>query len=332
MFTIQFAYPYVFYICIPMFIVLLIYRWKMYQVPQYTYSLAAMLKRKKLVHKNHRKYIYFALRTSILFGLIFLIARPQWVDKRSNVNIEGVDIMLTLDVSGSMQLFDDLKDRRQRIDIAKQEALRFIDKRPDDPIGIVIFGAQALSRCPLTLDKGILKDIIREIKLGIINMEGTSLGTGMAIAVNKLRHSQAVSKIIILLTDGQPTPHTEKISVDTAIDLAKEFEIKVYTIGIGNKHGAYAPGFMGQIQQVPDSVDEKLLKKIARETSGKYFRANNSQEMRAIYDTINTLEKTKYETNLFQRRYEALTPFIWILLLLIMIELLLKLFVWRGIL
>jgi Ca-activated chloride channel family protein len=230
-----------------------------------------------------------------------------------------------------MQLFDDLKDRRQRIDVAKKEAINFIKKRHDDPIGIVIFAADALSHCPLTLDKQILTRIVQKTKLGMINPSGTSLGTGLATSVNKLKHSKSKSKIIILLTDGQPTPHTEQVSVDTAIDLAKQFGIKIYSIAIGNKKGAFVQSAFGFIEKVPDSVDESLLKKIAQQTGGKYFRANNPNDMKQIYETINKLEKTEYQTNLFSRYYEAFATFIWPILLLLFLNLFLTLFTWRGI-
>lgn len=331
MYHLHFAYPHIFYIFIPIWAALTMYRWAFYKSPIYLYPLAEEIKNTPHAHKNYRKSVLFALRSILLFTMIFLIARPQWVDARSRVNVEGVDIIITLDVSGSMQIFDDLKDRISRIDVAKREAIRFIKKRPDDPIGIVVFGADSISRCPLTLDKSMLTEIVTKIRLGVINPSGTSLGTGIATAVNKLKNSKAKSKIIILLTDGQPTPHTEKVSVDTALKLAKQFDIKIYTIGIGNKKGAYVTSAFGFVEKVPDSVDENLLKKIAGETNGKFFRANNPKDIKTIYDTIDKLEKTDYQTNLFSRYYEAFATFVWIILLLFALELFLSLFIWRGI-
>lgn len=334
----QFAYPQLLYIFIPLWIALILYRLQFHRSPVYRYPLTSQLKAQPSTKKHqsklttrYRKPILFLLRSSLLLGLIFLIARPQWVDRRSKVNVEGVDIIMALDVSGSMRLFDDIKDRRQRIDVAKQEAIRFIDKRTDDPIGIVIFAADAVSRCPLTLDKTILRSITRGLRLGVINPNGTSLATGLATAVNKLKGSKAKSKIIILLTDGQPTPQTELVTIDTALDLAKKLDIKIYTIGVGNKKGGYVQSAFGFIEQVPDSIDEQLLRKIARETNGRYFRGNNPRELKEIYETINKLEKTEYETDLFSRYYEAFSSFIWVILLLVFTELLLSLFIWRGI-
>ena len=331
MYHLHFAYTNILYIFLPIWILLLIYRWKFYKAPVYLFPLTSMISQTPLAKKSHRKTIFFLLRSLILLITILLIARPQWTDSRTQTNVEGIDIIITLDVSGSMQLFDDLQNRQLRINVAKNEALRFVEKRINDPIGIVIFGADSISRCPLTLDKNILKEIIGQIKLGTINQNGTSLATGLATAVNKLRHSKAKSKIIILLTDGQPTQETEKVTIETAINLLKQYNIKVYTIGIGNKNGGYFQTAFGFIEQAADSINEKLLQNIAQETGGKYFRANNPAEMRTIYNTINALEKTKYKTNLFQKYYEAFSSFIWIMLFILITELILKLFIWRGI-
>jgi len=327
-YQLHFAYPQVFYIFIPIWILTNIYRWWFYKSPIYVYPLTNQIKKTKHTQKKYYKTVLFLLQSLLLFGLIFLIARPQWVDARSKTSVDGVDIIITLDVSGSMQLFDDLKDRRQRITVAKQEAANFVKKRTSDPIGIVIFGADAISQCPLTLDKNILQKLIYNIKIGTLNQNGTSLGTGIATAVNKLKKSKAKSKIIILLTDGRPTPPTETVSVETAISLAKQFGIKIYAIAVGNRAGGYGAGAFGIIQKQPDSVDEGLLKKIAQQTNGKFFRANNPQEMRQIYDTIDKLETTEYQTDVFSRYYEAFSLFVWPLLLLLFFQFFLKLFVW----
>ena len=329
MFELRFAYSYVFLIFIPIFLFLLFWRWKYHRVPLYTFPLTIMLFQKGFAKKHPRNIIYFVLRAALLLGLIFLIARPQWIDKRSHINVEGVDIVIALDVSGSMRIFDDLKDKRSRIDVAKTEALRFIERRNYDPIGVVIFAADAVSRCPLTLDKSVLKDIVSNIKLGVINYAGTALGTGLATSVNRLRNSKSKSKIIILLTDGRPEGD-DKIDPQTAVDVSRKFGVKVYTIGVGNKNGGYAQGGFGFIEQIPDSIDETLLKNIAQKTGGKFFRANNASEMRTIYNEIDKLEKTKHETDVFHRYYEAFVSLMWLLVLLLFGELFLRLLLWIG--
>jgi Ca-activated chloride channel family protein len=305
------------------------YRIKFYKSPIYAYSLGDFLKRKGVIKTAGYKKIFFTLRGLVLLGLILLVARPQWVDSKSKLQIEGVDIVLAIDVSGSMQVFDDIRDTRPRIQVARDEAMRFTDKRTDDPIGIVAFAKDALSVCPLTLDKNILKESIGKLELGYIDPNGTSLGTGLATAVNRLRKSKAKSKIIILLTDGEPT--SEKIDPDIAIELAKEFDVKVYTVGIGNEKGGYVRHPFFGMQQVGFKIDVVLLKKIARETGGMFFRANNPAQMRKIYDKIDELEKTEYQTDIFNRYYEAFLSFIWVVLLLVGIELFLKFWLWRGI-
>ncbi len=327
----QFAYPEIIYIFLPILLFVLLYRLRFHKHPKYTFPLAQCLARYGFVKKTYHKKILFLLRGLTLLGLIFLIARPQWADERSRVNIEGIDIILAIDVSGSMERQDDQKDPRTRIDVAKSEAIRFIEKRLDDPIGIVLFGKEVISRCPLTLDKQILKEIVGSIQLGVLDYQETWLGTGLATAVNRLKNSHAKSKIIILLTDGNPTPG-EKIEPPLAVDLAKKFGIKVYTIGIGNDEGAFFKHPMfGAIRIPEEKLNVKLLSSIAEQTGGKFFRAKNPQEMRNAYDTINRLEKTKIETNVFHRYYEAFASFIWIIMLLLGIEMALRLFVWRGI-
>jgi Ca-activated chloride channel homolog len=327
----QFAYQNVIYIFLPILLFLLLYRLRFYKHPRYTFPLAQYLAQHGFMKKTYHKKVLFILRGLMLLGLIFLIARPQWADERSKVNVEGIDIILAIDVSGSMQLQDDPKDQRTRIDVAKSEAIRFIEKRTDDPVGIVLFGKEVISRCPLTLDKQILKEIVGSIELGVLDYQGTWLGTGLATAVNRLKNSHAKSKIIILLTDGNPTPD-EKIEPTLAVDLAKKFGIKVYTIGIGSDDGAiFQHPLHGPIRIPEEKLNTQLLSSIAEKTGGKFFRAKSPQEMRNAYDIIDRLEKTKIETNVFHRYYEAFASFIWIILLLFGIEITLRFFVWRGI-
>jgi Ca-activated chloride channel family protein len=327
----RFAYPSVIITLIPILAISVIYKILIYKYPKYTFPLISCLSSHKTLGSTIHKKILFVLRTLILFGLIFLIARPQWVDERSKVNINGVDIILALDVSFSMTFFDDLKDQRSRITVAKEEAIRFIDKRIDDPIGIVLFGGEALSRCPLTNDKSLLKDLVGNLKIGDINHNATWLGTGLATAVNRLRHSKAKSKVIILLTDGQPTP-PEKIDIETAITLAKQFGIKVYTVGIGSEQGGYLQHPLFGVQKIQeDALNITLLQKIADQTGGKFFRASNPKQMREIYDTIDSLEKTEYQTTLFSKYYEAFLTLLWVIIGLLGTELFLKLFIWRGV-
>ncbi len=326
----RFAHHWLFFIVIPIYFLIILYKFWVYRFPVYRFPLASYLHEQGAINQSWHRIILNCLRAITLFLLLLLAARPQWVDEKSRINVEGIDICIALDVSGSMQLFDDPHDSASRIDVAKREAIRFIEKRKNDPIGIVIFGKECLSRCPTTLDKPILTDIVRSIELGMINPEGTFLGTGLATAINSLKNSKAKSRIIILMTDGIPTP-PEKIEPDTAITLAKEFDIKVYTIGIGNPEGCYFKHPVYGLQPAETNFNQKLLEKIAHETGGQFFQARNPQEMRTIYNTIDKLETTEYETDIFHNYYEAFFSFIWIILGLIALELCLRLFFWGGI-
>ena len=327
----HFAYFHFIYIFIPMLLIFVLYRLKFHKLPVYQYPLAKTLARHGHVKKSQHHAVFFFLRLATLLGLALLIMRPQWVDERSKIMVDGVDIILDIDVSGSMNVFDDTNDRRPRLTVAKDEAIRFVEKRTDDPIGLVIFGKEAISRCPLTLDKNVLKEAIAGLEIGIIDPDGTWLGTGLATAVNRLRNSKAKSKVIVLLTDGEPSP--EKIDPELAMEMAKKFGIKVYTVGIGNEQGGYAiHPFFGSVVPAGSSLNVALLQKIADQTGGKFFRAKNPKDMRQIYDTIDRLEKTEHQTNIFHRYYEAFLTFVWIVLVLFGLELLLRLFIWRGIL
>lgn len=326
----RFAYLNLLYILFPILIAALLYRLFLYKYPVYTFPAVSFLKNSVFIKNTRHRKILFFIRCISLIGLTLLIARPQRVDESSKLNIDGVDIILAIDVSDSMQLIDDLSDRHPRIEIAKHEAIRFIEKRTNDPIGLVLFGKEALSRCPLTLDKTILKELVGQIKLGDIDPAGTWLGTGLATAVNRLRNSKAKSKIIILLTDGEPTP-PEKVEPEAAIEMAKQFNIKVYTIGIGNEKGGYFYHPMFGLQQTNYTLNTKLLEEIAIKTGGQFFRASNSKDMRRIYDTIDLLEKTKIESEIFHNYYEAFLTFIWIILALLGLEFLLRFFIWRGV-
>ncbi|MCK4499220.1 VWA domain-containing protein [Candidatus Babeliales bacterium] len=255
------------------------------------------------------------------------------MDTRSKVDVNGVDIVLALDVSGSMEIFDDPHDRRPRIQVAKEEAINFINKRPNDPIGLVVFAVDTLSLAPPTLDKSLLQESIEALEIGFVNPNGTALAQGLATAVSRLRNSKSKSKIVILLTDGQPTGRS-KVSIKQAIKLAKQYKIKVYTMGIGNENGGYFQQF-GRI--IPAAglgqdtgVDKKLLTHIAQETGGKFFAAHNPQEIRDVYNTIDQLEKTNRKADVFSRYYEAFWLFAAPLLVLLCLESLLRCWLWKG--
>lgn len=324
--VLRFAHNWALLILIPLIIIVAYIRWKWRSGCRYRYALTQTLKDRGATTRHPYRTILAMLRFIILLLLIVLIAKPQWVDSRSSVIIEGVDIVLVLDVSGSMDAPHDEKDERSRIAIAKEEAIRFVEKRHNDAIGLVIFGKDALSRCPLTADKQVLKDIIHGTNIGLLNPEGTVLARAIIAGANRLRHSHAKSKIMIVLTDGEPTE--DDASPDDAIAIAKELGIKIYTIGIGEE--IIKSDIFGRLHRV-GRVNTVLLQKIARETGGNYFEAKRSNDMREIYNTIDALEKTKIETPVFTHYQDWFMPLLWIACILVVTEIIASSLVWFSI-
>ncbi len=295
----------------------------------FRYSLGAQLVADKKGSTHPYATIFYGMNVLVFFLLALCVGKPQLVDSRSNTVVDGIDIIVTLDVSGSMQLQDYGDEELSRFDIAKKEAIRFIKKRPNDAIGLVLFGNAALARCPVTMDKKVLIELLDELQLGDIDHEGTLLSTGLITAINRLKSSDSQSKVIILLTDGEPSPGD--IDPRAAIEIAKQFGIKIYTIGIGSEKDEmmYHPLYGGMIQK--PKVNAALLKEIARETSGQFFMAHNDKDMRSIYDTIDQLERTKHDSPLYSRYFDIYGWFALIIILVLLYLQLLATTVWFGI-
>ncbi len=323
----RFGHLSILYWLIPLLLIIIcIKKW----IPKafYEYPLVSLLAKLKKTRAPTHKKIFSLLRIIVLALLAFLIAKPQLVDNRSNIIVDGIDIMLVLDISGSMQFQDYDDDQRSRIQVAKDEALRFVNKRANDAIGLVIFGKDALSRVPLTLDKKIINSLISSLEIGIIDPDGTVLSTAIITAANRLKNSKAKSKIMIVLTDGAPSENDTDPSL--AIELAQKMEIKIYTVGIGSDEEQFIMHPLYGLIPKP-KINKTLLTKIAQETGGKFFLARNSKDMRAIYDTIDSLEKTTHETSLFNKYYDIFIPFVWGIIFLLLVELLLSTTIWFGI-
>ena len=303
-------------------------RWWWHKSIQFRYSLGAVIAEQQQQSHHPFKKILEGLQLLAMVLIACAIGKPQLVDSRSNIIVEGIDIMLALDASGSMQFQDCSDDDRSRFEVAKDEAVRFIEKRPNDAIGLVIFGKVALSRCPLTMDKRIITELIQDLELGDIDPDATMLATAMMTAINRLKSSVAKSKVIILLTDGEPSPGD--IDPDVAVKIAQKFGIKVYTIGIGSDRDEMILHPFGGLMQKP-KVNTPLLQKIARETGGKFFMAHNDRDMRTIYDTIDRLEQTEHESPLYSRYADIYAPMIIAALLLLFIGQLLGSGVWFSI-
>ncbi|MBA2307044.1 VWA domain-containing protein [Candidatus Dependentiae bacterium] len=318
-------HPYFLFIGVPLLALVAYWRWNYYKEPVYRFSSLALL-RSDQVTKPWRKRIRFLLRLASLLALLGALARFTRPDERTKIPVKGVDIMLVLDTSGSMSIFDDLYDQRTRIDVARTEALKFIDKRHNDPIGLVIFSGVAVTRCPLTLDKAVLKQILKDTSIQTLKADGTVLSRAILIAANRLKKSSAKSKIMIVLTDGEPSAGDS--NPDLSIELARKLGIKIYTIGIGSEKGGYINHPFYGLVNAQGHFNEALLVKFARETGGQFFQAQNPEDMEDIYKRIDALEKTDYETPLFARYFEYFMPFLWLALLILMGELILTCFVW----
>ena len=238
--------------------------------------------------------------------LIIALARPQSSTNWEESTTEGIDIVLSMDISGSM-LAEDLKPNR--LEASKDVAVDFISKRINDRIGLVIFSGESFTQCPLTTDHNVLINLFKDVKSGMVE-DGTAIGMGLATAVNRLKDSDAISKIIILLTDG--VNNKGVVAPFTAAEIAKQFGIRVYTIGVGTE--GYAPypfqtPFGVQYQDVEVQIDEETLQNIATVTDGKYFRATNNSKLKEIYKDIDKLEKSKIEVTEFHKRSEEFSSF-----------------------
>ncbi len=254
------------------------------------------------------------LKYLAFIAMIIALARPQSVLKEEKVTGEGIDIILIMDLSSSM-LAQDFKP--DRLSVSKEVASLFIDKRPYDRIGLVVFSGESFTQSPLTTDHQVLKDLIEKLECGIVQ-DGTAIGMGLASAVNRLKDSDAKSKIAILLTDG--VNNAGYIKPITAAEIARELGIKTYTIGVGSRGLARSPisktrsgQYRFGMSQV--NIDEKLLNKISNMTSGKYYRATSRDELESIYAEIDKLEKSDIEVTIYKRYTERFRLFLWIALI-----------------
>ncbi|MEO9570957.1 MAG: VWA domain-containing protein [Polaribacter sp.] len=271
------------------------------------------------------KPVLYLLRLLALAAIIVALARPRnvSVSKKTKTN-RGIDIVMAIDVSASM-LARDLKPNR--LEALKKVAVDFVDRRPNDRIGIVVYAGESFTQTPITSDKGIVKRTISELKWGQLE-GGTAIGMGLGSAVNRLKESNAKSKVIILLTDG--VNNSGNIDPRTATELAKELEIKTYTIGIGTNGMADFPWSRDprtgklQFRKQQVEIDEKLLEEIASETDGKYFRATDNTSLKEIYDEIDKLEKTKIEEFKYYNYQEKYRIFVFLALGFLLLEFVLR--------
>ena len=281
-------------------------------------------------YKNYLVHVPFASRVIALSLLIIVLARPQLTSEWEEKDVEGIDIMLATDVSTSMLAMD---LQPNRLEAAKEVAQDFIAGRPNDNIGLTIFAGESFTQCPLTIDHIALANMLSAVDCDIaakgIIADGTAIGMGIANSVSRLKDSKAVSKVIILLTDG--INNRGEITPEASAEMAKEFGVRIYTIGVGtDKKEAPYPTPYGSMN-VPVEIDEKTLGNIAEATGGRYFRATDKQSLRDIYNEIDKLERTKLNVHQYQEYEELYQLFALLAILFLMIELLLRYTVLRRI-
>ncbi|MDR1781296.1 MAG: VWA domain-containing protein [Tannerella sp.] len=281
--------------------------------------------------KVYLRHIPFALRTLAIALLIVVLARPQSSNNWQSSTTEGIDIMLAVDISGSM-LAEDLKPNR--LEAAKNVAAAFINGRPNDNIGLVVFAGESFTQCPLTTDHAVLLNLFKDINSSMLTMltDGTAIGMGLANAVSRIKDSQAKSKVIILLTDG--SNNRGEIFPSTAAEIAKTFGVRVYTIGVGTKGEAPYPFQTAngvRYMNVPVEIDEPTLQHIASMTGGQYFRATDNASLKSIYAEIDQMEKTKINIQEYSRKQEEYKYVALAVFCLLLLEILLRYSLFRKI-
>ncbi len=315
---ISFAYPWVLYFLVLVPIIFYWY-WKNKDInsPNITYSSLQMFGDAPKSLKERLIHLPAILRLLALSVLIVAFARPQTFSSGENIYTEGIDIAMVLDISGSM-LAEDFKPNR--LDAAKKVIDDFIKGRTTDKIGLVIFSGESFTQCPLTIDYSVLRNLLSEIQSGMIE-DGTAIGNAIANGVNRLKDSQAKSKVMILLTDG--VNNAGQIDPLTAAQIAQKFGIRIYSVGVGTIGEAPYPfntPFGKRYQMVPVEIDEALLKQISNVTGGKYFRATNNRKLVEIYNEIDRLEKTRVEVTSFRHAKELFFGWAFTGLILLLFE------------
>jgi Ca-activated chloride channel family protein len=326
---VTFAYPGMFYFLAVIPLMILWY-WKMGRKKEtsITYSSLKIFEGMPVSWKERLRHIPIVLRCLAIAFLIIALARPQSFSSGQNVTTEGIDIVLALDISGSM-ISEDFKPNR--VEAAKNVVQKFIENRPNDRIGLVVFSHDAFTQCPITIDHSVLLNLLKKIGPGMIP-DGTAIGNGIADAVGRLKDSKARSRVIVLLTDG--VNNAGEIDPMTAAEIAKTYGIRVYAVGVGTQGQAPYPvqtPFGVRYQMMPVEIDEALLRNIAEETGGMYFRAMDNSALKNIYNKIDKLEKSKIEVTSYRSAAELFSDWLNAGLILILLELFLSKTVFRKI-
>jgi len=325
-----FEYPIILYLLLSLVPVVAYYIWRIITgaTPSLQMSSLAVFAKTNSGFRHYFEHVPFVLRCVAVALLIVAMARPRSSEAFNKTDTEGIDIIFALDISTSMLARDFKPDR---INAAKDIAIRFISERPYDRMGVVVFAGESFTQCPLTTDHAVLLNLFKDIHSGMIE-DGTAIGLGIANAVSRIKDSKAISKVIILLTDG--SNNMGEIAPVTASEIAKTFGIRVYTIGVGTQGEAPYPfqtPYGVQLRPIPVDIDEPTLKQVASTTGGQYFRATDNSSLKAIYEEIDKMEKTKINVQQFSKRQEEYMPIAILVFLLLAIELLLRNTVLRNI-
>jgi len=290
-------------------------------------STASVFKAPKTL-RHYLRHLVFLLQVLAIAAFTVVLARPQSSRNWENVTTEGIDIVIALDISTSMLARDFTPDR---LEAAKEVAMEFISGRQYDRIGLVVFAGEAFTQCPLTTDRAVLLNLFKDVETGLIE-DGTAIGNGLATSVARLKDSDAISRVVILLTDGEN--NSGEIAPLTAAEIARTFGIRVYSIGVGSVGTAPYPvqtPYGTQLRDIEVKIDEEMLKEISTITDGKYFRATSNTKLEEIYEEIDQLEKSKIEVREFSRKSEEFLPFALAGILLIVLSLILRTTVFRSI-
>ena len=323
----QFAHPYLLLLLLLLIPYILWYILRSHESePSLQVSSTGAFRHAPHTYKHLLIHAPFLLRCLAFVMIVLVLCRPQTSNSWSDRTIEGIDIMLCMDISTSM-LAEDL--RPNRIEAAKKVASEFIAGRPNDNIGLTIFSGESFTQCPMTTDHAVLLNLFNSVSCDMVQRglmsDGTAIGMGLANAISRLKDSKAKSKVIILLTDG--SNNAGDISPLTAAEIAKSFGIRVYTIGVGTNGTARYPYPVGgriEYINIPVEIDSKTLASIAGTTNGGFYRATNNNKLREVYQEIDKLEKTKMNVKEYSKRYEAFAPFALFAGLFLLLELLLR--------
>ena len=317
--NVDFAYPYVLYglILLPL---LAVWYWRRNKksTPDITYSSLRVFSGLQPTIRERLRHAPFMFRLLALGFLLVALARPQTYSTGENVYTEGIDIAMVLDISGSM-LAEDFKPNR--LEAAKDVINNFIKGRVSDKIGLVVFARDSFTQCPLTIDYSVLRNLLKDIKSGMVT-DGTAIGNAIANGVNRLKDSDAKSKVMILITDG--VNNAGEVDPLTAAQIAETFGIRIYTIGVGTRGEAPYPfntPFGTRYQMVPVEIDENLLQQVSAMTGARYFRATNNEKLKEIYDEIDNLERSRVEVLSYKNTQELFYSWVGVGLFLLLFEL-----------